>query len=124
MIEFPDEVPNTALLRKTVSHSRKHRDPFPSLSELAPEKSLQELTETGRAWQKAGLGSMTEHSNEGKRSVSFTLNEDALKLADYLDAKTIIGQLKSLPLGKGLWEVTKLGLAALLGAVTQAYFGS
>ncbi len=124
MIEFPPEIPNFKLLRKAVKVARKNRNPFPTLNVLAPNGSHEELTGLARKWQNLGLGSVTEARVDGEWSVSFTLNEDALKLVDSLNAKTFFGKLKSIPLGTHLWEVAKLSLAAIFGAVAQSYFGS
>ena len=33
-------------------------------------------------------------------------------------------RISKVPVGKGVWEISKLGLAALIGAWAQSYFGS
>jgi hypothetical protein len=37
--------------------------------------------------------------------------------------KSVIERVATLPVGKGVWEVIKLSLAALFGALAKSYFG-
>lgn len=74
----------------------QNRYHIPSLTELAPRRSLQELTELGRAWQAANLGSMMEVSEDGRRSVHFSLNDTAVLAVNRLNQKSITGRILSI----------------------------
>lgn len=95
MIEFPTDYPETKLLKKAVRWSFRHRYYIPSLTDLSPNRSLEELTDIGRQWQKAGLGSMIEQSDHGRRSVHFSLNDQAVMAVRRMDEQSILGRLKS-----------------------------
>jgi hypothetical protein len=95
VIEFPTEYPETKLLKKAVRWSIRHRYHIPSLTELSPGSSMEELIEIGRQWQKAGLGRMIEQSDHGRRSVHFSLNDHAVMAVRQMDERSILGRLKS-----------------------------
>jgi hypothetical protein len=95
VIEFPTDYPEAKLLKKAVRWSFRHRYHIPSLSNLSPNRSLNELTEIGRQWQKAGLGILIEQSEHGRRSVHFSLNDQAIMVVRKLDEQSIFGRLKS-----------------------------
>jgi hypothetical protein len=65
------------------------------LTELAPRKSLDDLTKLGRSWQDAGLGRMIELSEDGRRSVHFALNEKAVFEVNKLNQRSIFGRIQS-----------------------------
>ncbi|NLS26312.1 hypothetical protein S2M10_12940 [Sphingomonas sp. S2M10] len=48
---------------------------------------------------------------------------EADKLVEASRKPTIWERIKAIPIGKGVWEVVKLGLAALAGAIAKSYFG-
>ena len=96
MIQFPPNYPEEGLLKKAVRWSLQNRYHIPSLSELAPRRSLEELTELGRAWQAAELGSMMEVSEEGRRSVHFSLNDTAVLAVKQLNQKSLVGRIRAI----------------------------
>jgi hypothetical protein len=96
VIEFPPIYSEPKLLKKAVNWSKQNKYHIPSLSALAPKKDIEKLTELGRDWQKAGLGILMEFSEEGRRSVLFSLNETALSVVDDLQKQTIVGWLHSI----------------------------
>ena len=95
MIQFPPAYPEVRLLKKAVRWSMQNRYHIPSLTELEPRRSLEELTAVGRAWQAADLGSMMEVSEDGRRSVHFSLNDAAVLAVNRLNQKSIIGRIRS-----------------------------
>lgn len=95
MIEFPPEYPEEKLLKQAVRWSFRNRHHIPSLSELFPRRSVEELTDLGRKWQASELGFMIEFSNGGRRSVSFSLNDQAVAVVRQMDEGSLIGQAKS-----------------------------
>ena len=98
MIEFPKTYPEVRLLKKAVRRAMRNRFHILSLTELAPKKSFEDLTTLGRLWQNAGLGRMFEMFEEGRRSVEFSLNEQAVFEINKLNQKTILGRLGSVNL--------------------------
>ncbi|MFN3456089.1 MAG: hypothetical protein ACK4Z8_00770 [Novosphingobium sp.] len=115
MIEFPPTFPDVHLLKKAVRWTVRHRYHIPSLTELAPKKSLAELTATGRAWQKAGLGTMIEQSEEGRRSVHFSLNDQAVFEVNRLNQQSIVGRVQSVNLSN--W----IALSALVVSIIALF---
>jgi hypothetical protein len=95
VITFSPLFPDVKLLQKAVKWSLQNRYHIPSLTLLAGSRGLDELTETGRAWQAAGLGTMIEMSAEGVRSVHFSLNDDAVLAVQRLNQQSFFGRLKA-----------------------------
>jgi len=95
VIDFPTDYPEAKLLKKAVRWSFRHRYHIPSLTELSSHQSLEELTDIGRQWQKAGLGTMIEQSDHGRRSVHFSLNDQAVMAVRQMDEQSILGRIKS-----------------------------
>nr|WP_294817628.1 hypothetical protein [uncultured Sphingomonas sp.] len=116
MIEFEPPIRDLKLLRRAVRKAQKDRDPFPSLSDLAPNRDLDELIEIAKSWQRAGLGSVIEQFSNGVSSVSFTVDEAALELIRAEDRRSLIGRLRTVP--RSDW----IALAALTVSGLSAYF--
>jgi hypothetical protein len=95
VIEFEPEVHDQKLLRRSVVWARRNKYPIPSLSDLASGRDLRELTEIARSWQDAGLGRLIEVSEEGHRSVHFSLNDAALASVDAQYRRSLKGRLQS-----------------------------
>ena len=95
MIEFSRLPPELKLLNQAVNLARKTKWHIISLSDLAPKRDIISLTELGREWQKAGLGFMIEESNEGQRSVSFSLNDKAVSVVAEVHKRSLFGWLRS-----------------------------
>ena len=101
MIEFEAPIEEPKFLRRVVLWARRNRDSIPSLSDLARKRSVADLTALAKLWQQAGLGQMIEVSEDGRRSVLFSLSDDALKSVDATYRKSLVGRLLSVP--KGDW---------------------
>ena len=95
-MELPPSYPEKKLLKKAVRWAIKNRDPIPSLSDLAPNKSLTSLIELGRQWQKLGLGSMIESVENGIHSVAFSFDDDAVAVVQEMQRKSIAGKMASI----------------------------
>ena len=95
MIEFPPSYPEIKLLRKAVRWAEKNKDHIPSLSALAPKEDVHALTELGKSWQKLGLGRLLEVSEDGHRSVLFSLDEQAISVVEELRQQSVFGWLRS-----------------------------
>ncbi|QDX24972.1 hypothetical protein FPZ54_02280 [Sphingomonas suaedae] len=97
MIEFEAPPEDLKLLRRVVKQARKNKDPFPSLTDLAPRRSVDELIELGKSWQRAGLGRVIEEMSADIRSVSFTVDEAAFEAIRKADQGTLWGRLAQVP---------------------------
>ena len=115
MIEFPPEYPEQKLLKRAVRWSFRNRYHIPSLTQLFPRKSREELTDLGRQWQACGLGSMIEMSEEGRRSVHFALNDHAAAVVKQMDEGSLTGRMKSV--GWSNW----ISFAALLVSIAALF---
>jgi hypothetical protein len=116
MIEFDQPIPDLKLLRRLVRVARKNQDTSPSMTDLARKRTLADLTNVGRSWQKAGLGSLVEQSSDGVRSVYFTLNDAALEVVDSADSRRLIARIGRVE--RSDW----ISLAALVISAVSAYF--
>jgi hypothetical protein len=116
LIEFAPTIQNPKLFRKTVRWATNNKDHIPSLSNLAPKLTVAELTDLARSWQKIGFGQMIEASEEGRRSVFFSLNQDALSASEELDRRGLKARLSRVP--RSDW----IALAALAVSALSAYF--
>jgi hypothetical protein len=96
VIELPPEYPEAKLLKKAVRWSFRNRFYIPSLTELFLSRSLDDLTEVGRDWQKAGLGNMIEASDCGRRSVHFALNDQAVMAVRRMNEASFSGRISSI----------------------------
>ncbi|WP_435200739.1 hypothetical protein [Qipengyuania sp. 902] len=94
-IDFPPSYPEERLLKQAVRWSFRNRYHIPSLTELFPNRSLDSLIALGREWQRQGLGSMIEVSEQGKKSVHFAFNDAAVMAVKRLDEGSLIGRLKA-----------------------------
>ncbi|UZW56546.1 hypothetical protein NUH86_07250 [Sphingobium sp. JS3065] len=115
MIEFESAVQNPRLFRKAVHWAMSNRDHIPSLSALAPKLTVNQAAELARSWQDAGFGRLIEVSEEGRRSVLFSLNQAALATSSVLDRRSLIGRLEAVP--KSDW----IALAAFVVSVIALF---
>jgi hypothetical protein len=97
MIEFPPQIDDLRLLRRLVKKSKAERNPFPSLSELAPKRDVADLIAIAKSWQRNGLGSVTEEFSNGVASVSFTPNKAALEIIENDEKRKLLGRIKAIP---------------------------
>ncbi|MDP5278577.1 hypothetical protein Q9Q95_06550 [Sphingomonas sp. DG1-23] len=123
MIEFEPPIPRLRLLRRAVKWALKNKDHIPSLSDLAPRMTVEQLTELARSWQKIGFGSLMEVSEEGKRSVLFSLNDEAVSKVKAIERESLLGRIRSVSWGERAWDLLKIGVGALLGVLATKYFG-
>jgi hypothetical protein len=116
VIEFEPSVQNPRLLRRAVRIALKKKDYIPSLSDLAPRLTVDQLIQLGKSWQKHGLGSIIEASEDGKRSVLFSLNDTAVSVVADMSRRSLRGRLGAVP--RSEW----IALAALAVSALSAYF--
>ena len=96
MIEFAPLIEEPKLLRRAVLWARRNRYPIPSLSDLARSRTVEDLTNVGKSWQNAGLGRLIEVSEDGQKSVHFSLNDTALASVDAAYGQSLAGRLASI----------------------------
>ncbi|MBX3595557.1 hypothetical protein [Sphingomonas sp.] len=97
MIAFEPTVQEPKLLRSAVLWAKRNKDHIPSISSLAPTRGWKDLTALGRSWQEAGLGALIEASEDGRRTVYFSLNDNALTSVDAEFRRSLIGRLQAVP---------------------------
>ena len=122
----PDELEDELFLAM-LTHSRRGAGPefdLPTLCEaLGIGASKQQLL----AFTSDNDG-IFGSKNVTHQTIRFTLNADGRRHAKGLEEArrkpTIRERIKSVPIGKGVWEVLKLSFAAIAGALAQSYFGS
>lgn len=95
MIEFPPDIPEEKLLRKTVMWAVKNRHHIPTLNQIAKHRLNESLFEVAKAWQRAGFGELIEEYINGRHSVAFVLRDEALNYVNDLNQKIIVGRIKS-----------------------------
>ena len=79
MIEFHSAPEKLKPLKRVAQQAQRDKNPTLSLFDLEPKRSVEELIRISKAWQRAVLARMIEHSADGIRSVSFIVKEPALQ---------------------------------------------
>src|SRR5690606_29808930 len=88
--------PEKKLLKKAVRRAIKSRNPIPSLSDLARNKSHSSLIEPGRQWQTLELGLMIESVENGVQSVAFSFHDNAVAVVQDMQRKSVVGKITSI----------------------------
>jgi len=96
VIQFDPLIEGPKLLRRAVLWARRNRYPIPSLSDLARGRTVEDLTQLAKSWQQAGLGRVIEVSEDGRKSVHFSLNDAALASVDAAYRRSFSGRLRSI----------------------------
>ncbi len=97
----------------------RHRYHIPTLSDLEPKKPFSELTAIGEKWQKAGFGSMFIGEGDGKRWVSFALNDEARDYVDRLNRRSFWGRVRSV--SRSDWISLGALIVSFLALLVAAY---
>lgn|GEM_PF-1427584 len=95
MIEFPPDIPEEELLRKVVNWAVKNRYHIPTINRFAKSRSNESLLKVAEAWQRAGFGEIIQEYSDGRHSVAFVLNDEAMHHVNKLNQRTLLGRIKS-----------------------------
>ena len=97
MIKFPVAILEPRALCRVVKVGLLQRDSVPSLTEIFPKRTHEDLLNLANSWRKSGLGNLLEMTSDGEKEVVFSINNRAVAAAKLLERKSIRGCVRGVP---------------------------